>query len=280
MLANTILIPIMGVAIKTLAAEGVSTLEMLVWRSLIVIAVLLPFLALAEHRRAIGKADLKAHAIHALFTVSSMACFYYALRTLPIVTVTAINFTTPVFALILARILFAERVSRAGWAAMGLGFLGTLTALRPDASGIGLDAVVVLLGSVLAAGTVLSVRRMPARSSNFATIFFLSLFGAILYGALGASSVGAPTTAQLPWVGLLAAIALAVHTCLIFAYRFASSMLVGALDYLRVVWAVVIGFLFLAEVPDLVDGFGIALIVVSGALVLRESARRVPPPAA
>lgn len=277
MLANTLLIPIMGLAIKRLAVDDVGTLEMLAWRSLLVMVVLIPLLGVRNHLREILSADLKAHLIHALISVTVMACFYYALRTLPIVTVTAINFTTPIFALLLARMVFGERVSALGWAAMAVGFAGTLLVLRPDGSGIGLDAAVVLFGSFLAGIANLLVRRMPARSSNFAVVFYLSAAGAVVYGVLGAPSMGIPEPEQWVWFLTLAGVAVGIHTFVTLAFRFAASMLVGALDYLRIIWAFLVGWFFVGEMPVPLDWLGIAMIVASGALVLRASARPVPP---
>lgn len=279
MLLNTLLIPIMGVAIKALTEAGVGTLEMLLTRSWLTLALLLPVLAWPEARRMVARADIRAHMVHAAFAMSTMACFYFSLRTLPIVTVTAINFTTPIFTLILARLIFKERVATLGWIAMAVGFAGTVLVLRPGAVGFGLDSVVVLLGSALAAGMNLAIRRMPGRSSTYAVLFYFTLFGALVYGALGAPRAELPGPAEWPWFFTLAAIALAVHTCNTLAYRFSSSVLVGALDYGRIVWAALIGVVLLAEIPDLIDALGIALIVASGLIVLRLSGRRAHDPA-
>ena len=80
-----------------------------------------------------------------------------------------------------------------------------------------------------------------------------------------------PQPQEWPWFLVLAAIALMVHTCTTVAYRVASSMLIGALDYARIIWAVLIGYVFLAEMPDPLDGLGSLLIVISGVIVLRLS---------
>ncbi|MBO6759178.1 MAG: DMT family transporter [Roseibium sp.] len=280
MLVNTILIPIMGASVKTLAEMGVGTLEMLTWRAELVLLLLLPFLLKAEHRAAVRTADIKAHAVHAAFAIATMACFYFALRTLPLATVTSINFTTPIFALLLAHLLFGERVSLSGWLAMGAGFLGTVLILRPDASGIGLDVLVVLVGSILAAGMNLAVRRMPARSSNFAVVFYLSLFGAIFYALVGGASLTVPTPTEFGLFLVLGFVALGVHTCVTYSYRFASSMMIGALDYLRIIWAILIGYLFFFEQPDLLDLAGIGLIIVSGWVVMRSPKASAPQNAA
>ncbi|WP_170125390.1 DMT family transporter [Jannaschia seohaensis] len=275
-LANTILVPIIGVAVKMLAELGVGPLELLAGRGWLTFLLLLPFLALGANRRAVLRADLKAHAIHAAFAVTTMACFYYALRTLPLVTVTAINFTSPALTVLLAGLLFGDRVRPLGWAALILGFIGTLLVLRPGVEEIGLDMVVVLIGSILAAGMNLAVRRIPARSSNYAVLFYFSLAGAVIYGAIGASSVTVPTPTEALWFLVLAATAILVHGCIALAYRVSSTVLVGGLDYGRIVGAALLGYVLFAEVPTLLDSVGIALIVLSGAIVLRVSTTRVP----
>ena len=173
MMGNTVLIPVMAVAIKFLTAADFSTIQMLSWRSALVLIVLLPFLFFSRFRKALFTADLKAHVIHATLSIVSMSCFYFALRTLPIVTVTSINFTTPTIAVILASLLYREHISPISWFALGIGFVGALFILKPDLGGISFDMVVVMLGSFLAACTNLAVSRMPAKSSNFAVIFYL-----------------------------------------------------------------------------------------------------------
>ncbi len=270
-LANTILVPIVGVSVKMLAEQGVAPLELLAGRGWLTFVLLLPLLVFASNRRAVARADLKAHAIHAAFAVSTMACFYYALRTLPLVTVTAINFTSPALTVLLAALIFGDRVRPLGWAALVLGFVGTLLVLRPGVEEFGLDVIVVLIGSILAAGMNLAVRRIPARSTTYAVLFYFSLAGAIVYGALGATSVTIPTRTEAIWFLILAATAICVHTCIALAYRVSSTVLVGGLDYGRIVGAALLGYFLFAEVPNPLDAAGIVLIVLSGVIVLRVS---------
>jgi drug/metabolite transporter (DMT)-like permease len=273
-LANTILVPFIGTTVKMLAAEGLSALEILALRGWLTFLLLTPLLMLRRNRAAVRAADLRAHAVHAAFAVSTMACFYFALRTLPLVTVTAINFTTPIFTLLLASLLYGDRVRPLGWLALAIGFAGAMLVLRPGMDGIGIDAMVVLLGSLLAGGMNIAVRRMPARSTNYAVLFYFSLAGAVVYGLVGGPSVSMPTQTQFIWLLGLAMTAIAVHGCIALAYRLASSVLVGALDYGRIVFAALLGYLLFDEVPDVLDWVGIAMIIASGLVVLRLSTRQ------
>jgi drug/metabolite transporter (DMT)-like permease len=264
MLGNTILIPTMAVAIKYLTVAGFTTIQMLGWRSALVMAVLLPFLLKRQIRQEIMSADLKAHLFHATLSIASMSCFYFALRTLPIVTVTSINFTTPTIAMLLASLLYKEAISIKGWLALIAGFLGALLVLKPDLNGISSDMLVVLAGSFLAACTNLAVRRMPARSSNFAVIFYLTCSGVVFFSLPGMLDFRVPLGNEWFWILMLGFVALAVHVLIILSYRLASSMLIGVLDYLRIIWALAFGYFFFSEEMSLIDGIGVAMICISG----------------
>ena len=264
MLGNTILIPIMAVAIKFLTESDFTTIQMLGWRSILVMLVLLPFLLSQKIRQEIFQADLKAHLIHATLSLSSMSCFYFALRTLPIVTVTSINFITPTIALILASFLYKDKVSIRGWCALIGGFLGTLIVLKPDLTGLSADMIVVLVGSFLAACTNLAVRRMPARSSNFAVIFYLTCSGVIFFAIPSVLDFRVPIGHEWLWIIVLGFVALLVHSLITLSYRLASSMLIGVLDYLRIIWALGFGYFIFQESINLVDVMGVALICASG----------------
>ena len=270
MLGNTVLIPIMAVAIKFLTAAEFTTIQMLGWRSALVLIVLLPFLLFSHFRLAILSADLKAHMIHAILSMASMTCFYIALRTLPIVTVTSINFTTPTIAMILASLLYRDHISPLGWVSLALGFAGALIILKPDINGISFDMAVVMLGSFLAACTNLAVRRMPARSSNFAVIFYLTCAGMLFFGLPGLVDFRLPQGNQWLWILLLGLVALGVHSFIILAYRFSASMLIGALDYLRIVWALAFGFLIFNEKPMMSELIGITMICASGLISVTQ----------
>jgi len=126
--------------------------------------------------------------------------------------------------------------------------------------------IVVVIGSFLAALTNLAVRRMPARSSNFAVIFYLSCTGMVFFGLPGLADFRLPAGNQWVWLLVLGAVALGVHSFIIIAYRFASSMLIGALDYLRIVWALGFGYFIFQETLSLLDITGILLICTSGLL--------------
>ena len=165
--------------------------------------------------------------------------------------------------------LYRDHISRLGWFS-AIGFAGALIILKPDIKGISFDMVVVMLGSFLAACTNLAVRRMPARSSNFAVIFYLTCAGMLFFGLPGLVDFRLPQGSQWLWVLLLGFVALGVHSFIILAYRFSASMLIGALDYLRIVWALIFGYFIFKETPQVPDLIGITMICASGLISVTQ----------
>jgi drug/metabolite transporter (DMT)-like permease len=68
----------------------------------------------------------------------------------------------------------------------------------------------------------------------------------------------------------LGLVALGVHCFIILAYRFSASMLIGALDYLRIVWALAFGFLIFNEKPMVSELIGITMICASGLISVTQ----------
>ena len=286
MLGTIVVIPLMGLCVKFLDAYEIGAMEIMAVRSLLVLLLLLPALALAANVDALRRAHKPAHLWHAAFGLSSMACFYVALAHLPLITVTAINFTTPMFVVLLAIPLLGERPDRLDWLAIAVGFAGALIVLRPSAAAFNVFALVILVGSFLAACMLIVLRLMPAASSNFAVLFFYAAMGSVACGPLLAAVDGEAAVARLraaevwPLLVGLSLLAFAVQLLLTLAFRLASSVAVGGLDYLRLFWAGLLGWLFFAEVPDGWDVAGMALIMASGLVILVRQSRHKPNAAA
>ncbi|WMS42580.1 DMT family transporter [Acuticoccus sp. MNP-M23] len=284
MLGTTIVVPLMGMSVKLLAEEGLGAISTMALRSAGVLAFFLPLLLWPSNRRAIVVADKKAHFWHALFGLTSMACFYYGLGFLPLVVVTSINFTTPIFVMLLAIPLLSEKAGAGAFAAVGVGFLGTVLALEPAGEAFSGVSLVVLLGAFLTGCMIIAIRRMPAASTHFAVLFYYAALGTLVFGILALltatpedwTALKAPHTWVL--VGLIAVLACALQYLLTIAYRLSASTSVAALDYLRLIWAALIGWYVFAEWPTPMAVAGMGLITASGVwLIVRQKKRRPAP---
>jgi len=282
MLATTLLIPLMGLAVKLLHDLGLGAFAVMGVRSCGALLLLLPFLMFKELRLALVRADKRAHFWHAFFGLSSMTCFSYGLGQMQLVVVTAINFTTPIFFMVLAIPMLGERPDWQSWGAALIGLAGALLAMDLSAGSFHWVGLIVLLGSFLTAIMLIIIRRMPSSSTHFAVLFYYAAMGAAIFPLLGLLTATPTEMVALgtldSWVLLVALIILAVSMqfMLTLAFRLSNSSSIAALDYCRLIWAGLIGWLFLSEAPDGETLVGMLLIVVSGfVLIARQRYRAV-----
>ncbi len=100
------------------------------------------------------------HALRALFNIVAMLSFFYALSITPLSEVTALNFTAPIFATVLAALVLGEVVRARRWTAIAVGFLGTLIVLRPGFASIGLGQILALGSAMIWSCALLVIKTL------------------------------------------------------------------------------------------------------------------------
>jgi len=200
--------------------------------------------------------------------VSSL--FYsLALSRMPVAETTAINFLGPMLVVLVAHPVLGERIGKIGWLALIIGFLGVLLVVHP---GGGLD--VLGIGFVLIAVAANVVYQLLSRvladsEQTIVLLFYTALIGALGFGAFlpWSWSANRPT----PWelliffgTGILGGIGHYLYT---LAYRFTSAALLAPVNYLQLLWAGILGWLFFRHLPDFLSLIGMFVILLSGGLI-------------
>lgn len=192
-----------------------------------------------------------------------------ALRLMPVGETVAIVYLSPFAVMLLAVPLLGERVSLAGWIGAIFGFFGVLLIVRP---GSGLDPVGVafaLLNAGCATAYHLSTRFLARTETTIALLFHTTLVGAIIFCVLAAGSLDgfAPTPTDMGLMVVLGALAAAGHFLFTASYREAPASFLAPVNYLHLVWAGVLGFVFFGHVPDTWGAIGMATVALAGMTV-------------
>jgi len=109
------------------------------------------------------------HLLRALLKMVSALGFFFGLAVTPLATVTALHFTAPVFATLIAVLFLRERISVRRWSAIFLGFAGTVIIPRPGFAEVELGALMVVL-SALSCGVAMIVIKILSRTDSSITI--------------------------------------------------------------------------------------------------------------
>ncbi|MCG6857311.1 MAG: DMT family transporter [Salaquimonas sp.] len=198
----------------------------------------------------------------------------YAFTHLPLAEAYALIFLIPVFVTILSVVILHEPVGWRRWLAVFTGFGGVLLVVRPGFREITIAHAAGIGVAFCGALTIILLRTL-AGSERRST-----LMGIIIVYALVVNFVGMVLSGfTMPLGSLLAAMVGAgvltgfAHIALVQAAS-APANHIAPVQYSQIVWAVVLGALFFAEVPNLLTFAGLAVLALSGLFTfIREETR-------
>ena len=244
--------------------------QILCLRQTVALAVVLIYVWRTDAWRDLRINDRTGQALRAILHVGGAALIVWALSALPIATVTAIVFSSPVVVLVFSMPMLGERVSWARWIAVIIGFAGVLAIIRPG--GVGFEwALLIPVAAAVASGLRdLMTRRLARSDTSISVLFWASalMVAVTLFTIpLGWQPLTLSASIWLIVNGLLNA---GAHFLMIEALRLGAAGLVSPFRYTAILWATVAGFLVWQEVPDVMTMIGAAMLVVSGVLIVRR----------
>ncbi|MEM7254239.1 MAG: DMT family transporter [Pseudomonadota bacterium] len=206
--------------------------------------------------------------LRAAFLVGSLSCLFFSLRYLPLAEATSISFTAPLFVVALAGPLLKERVSWSRWLAVLCGLAGALIIVRPGSDVLGWAAFLPLIGAVFFALFSIVTRMLGPNENIITTVFYTTGGGSILLSLatpLFWEAMNWPVVAALFGLGTLGIFA---HLSIVQAMRLVDASRIAPINYVRLVWALGLGWLLFGQTPDAMALFGAVIIVASGLYVV------------
>jgi len=262
-------LPLLDVCAKFLGQGGIPILQ-IVWARMFFGAVfILPFAWRMAGPRGLLPERPGFHAARAAFLVGSTGFFFGAISFMPIADSLAIFFVQPLLITALSPLLLKEKVGPRRWAAVAIGFCGTLIIIRP-----GLQAFNPGMALAFASGTCMALymlitRRLARDEDPLMTTFHTSLMGAAMMSLT-------PDAGEWGLLLLLAAIAVAGHFLIARAYTMAEASLLAPLAYTEMIMATLAGWWFFGEMPDRWTFVGVAILIACAIYIsVRERVKRV-----
>ncbi len=203
---------------------------------------------------------------------------FRALQDMPLADVTVIIFGSTFATTALAVPLFNEKVGPQRWAAVIVGFIGVVIALRPGAGLFDPVALFAVVAGLAFAGVNLTARWLRETETTFQIVFFL-MVGMTVVATINAIPGWAPLANEDIWLfAAMAVFTLFGYVFMTHAFVVAPVGLVAPFEYTVMIWAVMFGYLIWGDVPDAYVWTGAAVIVASGLyLIYREQKAEAPP---
>lgn len=273
MLLGSFFFSIMIVLIK-IAGQRMHVTEVLFFRQLTMLLLAAPVILRNFPGSLISaRPDLQLLRVSVAFI--AMLLGFTSVIYLPLAEATTLNFAKTFFVGILAIIFLGEVVGIRRWSAMAMGFAGVIIIAWPQ-EGANLNIYSMMaVGSALAVACVMTLMRTIAQIDRPVTILSYQAIGV---GALMIPPTiwywTTPTLLDLVLVTAIGAISSVGQLCNIQAFKAGEASAVAPLDYARLIYALILGFLIFNEWPEPRVFLGAAIIVAAAIYTLhRERVR-------
>ena len=261
---------LMAIAVRELSGE-IHSFEIMLFRTLGSLVILLPFVVMAEPgiwRTARLGTQFSRNIVH----FAAQLGWITGIALLPLAEVFAIEFTTPIWASVMAIFMLGERLNRGRVVALVLGFIGIIVILRPGLATIEPGAFAVL-GAAVGFAVTLTLTKILTRSDPPLTILlYMSVIQLPMGIALAAFVWTTPDLMQLFWLFVVGAAGLSAHYCTARALILADQTVVVPIDFMRLPLIVAVGVALYGESAELLVLVGAALIFAGNYYsIFRES---------
>lgn len=270
MLLAGLLFSVMGAIIKALGAR-LDAFQIGFFRCAVGLVAVLPFM-LRSGRAAFPRRRLALHATRGALGTAAMFCSFYALTVLPLADATAISFAVPLFTIPFAVLLLGEVVRWRRWTATGVGFAGVLVMVGPGGGALEPAVAIAVLGALLVALVNVTVKQLSRTEPPLAIVFSFSVVATLTSAVPAAVVWRAPTASELALLMAVGALGATAQTCAIRGFAVGEATAVVPFDYVRLLYAGLIGYWIFAEVPGWTTLAGAALIVLATLYIARREA--------
>ena len=179
-----------------------------------------------------------------------MLCFFYGIGLTPLAQATALNFTGPLFATVLAAMFLGELVRLRRWVAIGIGFLGTLIILRPGLIELDVGPLLIVSSAAVWSVALMIIKVMTRNDSSITISLYASLFVSPMVFVFAVPFWELPTADQLIRMLILSALGTLGQTLMNQSLKLAEISVVLPVDFTKLIWAAFLGFLVFEEIPN------------------------------
>lgn len=262
----------MAIAGKEISLQ-IDTFEILFFRSVIGVCIILFFLVKKNLLREINLKQIRTHLKRNLAHFIGQNLWLYALASITLAEVTSLEFTMPIWIVFFSYLMLNEKLDKYKIISVCIGFVGVLITVRPDIETLNLGLIAAAISAIVFALTNIYTRKLTRTESTLTILFFLTsmqlVFGLIT--SLLDGQLDIPTNENIIWIVTIGFAGLGAHYCITTALSLAPPTVVAPIDLLRLPIVVLIGVFFYSEQGDIFIYFGASLIIFANWLNLKKA---------
>jgi drug/metabolite transporter (DMT)-like permease len=263
----------MMVAARELKSAGMSVFEVLTFRSLVALLIILPLIPI-RGARTFATRRFGFHALRNFLHFGGQFGWVYGIALLPLATVSALEFLTPVCIAVLAVLFLGEKLKPHRALATILGFVGALTIIRPGLEVVDWASLVVIASCFFYAAANIMVKPLTRTESALVIVFYMQVVQLPLGLIPALFDWLDPRWMDAPWLAVIGATALTSHYCIARALKLADATIVFPLEFFRLPASALAGFALYGERVEVWVAVGAAIMFAGNYYNVRREARR------
>ena len=253
-------------------SDQLDTFEIMLYRSLIGFLIVILTARIINTHHEIDFQRFSIHFIRNIFHFMGQNLWFFALPLIPLAQLFALEFTSPIWVVLLAPIFLGEQLTLRKVCVAILGFIGVLVVARPEIGSLSIGIIAAATAAIGFAASAMITRKLTETDSLTKILFFLTglqiIFGLICSGYDGKITIPSPD--KFAWLILIGLAGLSAHFCLTKSLTLAPASIVMPVDFVRLPLIAIIGMFFYGENLDIFMVTGAVMILVANYMNLNH----------
>ncbi len=208
--------------------------------------------------------NLKLQILRSFLSILESACFVLAFRYLSLADAHSIGGLTPIIVVIFSSIFLREKITPKIWLAIFMGFIGVLVIMRPGLSIFDPKSLIPLSAALFLGLYQVVTKKASEYDQNETSLFYTAITGILIMGSISFFYwLPINLSFVLLFIGVGVFYSLGLYLQIIALSKARASM-VQPFHYTLIFWAIIFGFIFYNDVPDLFTITGATIIASSG----------------
>ena len=264
-----VMLPIMDGFAKYLSSD-LPVLQITWARYFFTVVFTVPIMFLLFRQNLVWTEIPKLQFIRGLILLCANICFFYAISIISLAKALTLALIAPLIVTTFSPIFLKEKVGFRRWAAVIIGFVGSLVVIRPGFVEINLASLAALGTGVMYGFYLIITRKLSTSDNPLLTLLLTGIVGAIIVSTVMPFVWVKPTLNQWYMMAAIGIFACIGHLFLILSLKYADASKLAPFSYFEIITNIIIGYYFFNDFPDNWTFLGLFIIVLSGIYISRR----------
>ena len=264
-----IMLPIMDGFAKYLSAE-LPVLQITWARYFFTVVFTFPLMFFFFKKYLVWTDEPKLQLIRGLILLTANISFFYSISVISLPKALTLAFVAPLVVTAFSPFFLGESVGYRRWAAVIIGFIGSLVVIRPGFLEINLASLAALGTGIMYGFYLIITRKLSTSDNPLLTLLLTGVVGAIIATTFMPFVWVSPTFNQWSIMAAIGLFACIGHLFIILSLKYADASKLAPFSYFEIVTNIIIAYYFFGDFPDSWTFLGLFIIIFSGIYISRR----------